>query len=92
MPAFVYKGPNAVKVGKVPGVWGRNLLANRIYSCPVVFLEPYVANSIEAYQHIQMGNYQGEKLVLGKRKKSIVEEYAESVFLGLKNIYGKSNL
>ena len=37
LPAFVYKGPNAVKVGKVPGVWGRNLLANRIYSCPVVF-------------------------------------------------------
>ena len=92
LPAFVYKGPNAVKVGKVPGVWGRNLLANRIYSCPVVFLEPYVANSIEAYQHIQMGNYQGEKLVLGKLKKSIVEEYAESVFLGLKNIYGQSNL
>ena len=53
LPAFSYKGPNALKVGDVPGVWARNLLANRIYHCPVIFLEPYVANSHSAYELIQ---------------------------------------
>ena len=83
MPAFSYKGPNALKVGDVDGVWARNLLANRIYQCPVVFLEPYVANSRETYERIQLGNYDGEKNIGGEMKHSIVEEYAESVFQGL---------
>jgi len=51
--AFSYKGPNALKIGEVPGVWARNLLANRKYRCPVVFLEPYVANSLAVYPRIQ---------------------------------------
>lgn len=83
MPAFSYKGPNALKVGDVDGVWARNLLANRIYQCPVVFLEPYVANSKETYERIQLGNYDGEKNIGGEMKHSLVEEYAESVFQGL---------
>jgi len=83
MPAFSYKGPNALKVGDVDGVWARNLLANRIYQCPVVFLEPYVANSKETYELIQLGNYDGEKNIGGEMKHSLVEEYAESVFQGL---------
>ena len=83
MPAFSYKGPNALKVGDVDGVWARNLLANRIYQCPVVFLEPYVANSRETYERIQLGNYDGEKNIGGEMKHSLVEEYAESVFQGL---------
>ena len=53
LPAFVYKGPNALKIGKVDGVWARNLLANRIYPGPVIFLEPYVANSVEVYHRLR---------------------------------------
>ena len=87
LPAFKYKGPNAVKVGNVEGVWGRNLLANRVYLCPVIFLEPYVANSVDAYKHILMGDYTGRKMVSGKLRTSLVEEYAESVFLGIQNSY-----
>ena len=83
MPAFSYKGPNALKVGDVNGVWARNLLANRIYQCPVVFLEPYVANSKETYERIQLGNYQGRKMIYGDLKLSLVEEYADIVFRGL---------
>ena len=37
LPAFAYKGPNALKIGDVEGVWARNLLANRIYEAPVIF-------------------------------------------------------
>jgi len=91
LPAFAYKGPNAVKVGNVEGVWGRNLLANRIYLCPVIFLEPYVANSVNAYKHILMGDYTGRKMVSGKLRTSLVEEYAESVFLGIQDSYPFKN-
>ena len=84
LPIFNYKGPNALKVGNVPGVWARNLIANRIYHCPVVFLEPYVANSHDAYERIMLGNYKGKKKINGKWKESLVEEYADSVFLGIK--------
>ena len=66
LPAFNYKGPNALKVGEVKGVWARNLLANRIYRCPVVFLEPYIANSKDAYERIQLGNYKGENESQGR--------------------------
>jgi N-acetylmuramoyl-L-alanine amidase len=83
LPAFSYKGPNALKVGEVKGVWARNLLANRIYRCPVVFLEPYIANSKEAYERIQLGNYKGKMQVRGELKLSLVEEYAEAVYQGI---------
>ena len=83
LPAFRYHGPNAVKVGSVPGVWGRNLLANRIYRCPVVFLEPYVANSKQVYSRIQMGDYHGHRLIGGRKVLSLVEEYAQAVVAGL---------
>lgn len=83
LPAFRYHGPNAVKVGKVDGVWGRNLLANRIYRCPVVFLEPYVANSRQAYSRIKLGNYKGLRLVEEEARVSLIEEYAQTVLSGL---------
>ena len=90
LPAFSYKGPNALKVGEVKGVWARNLLANRIYRCPVVFLEPYIANSKEVHERIQLGNYNGEKQVRGELKLSLVEEYAESVFQGIRDSFSES--
>ena len=78
--AFSYKGPNALKIGEVPGVWARNLLANRKYRCPVVFLEPYVANSLAVYPRIQ--NWlQGKK----GGDDCLIKEYASAVLLGLKN-------
>ncbi len=84
MPTFSYKGPNALKVGNVPGVWARNLLANRIYRCPVVFLEPYVANSKSTYPRIQ--NW---LLGIGEEENSLIEEYAQAVLLGLENYFNK---
>ena len=83
LPAFAYKGPNAIKVGKMEGVWGRNLIANRLYECPVVFLEPYIANSKEVFSRIQSGDYEGAKMVAGKLRVSLVEEYVDAVVAGL---------
>jgi len=78
LPAFSYKGPNALKLGDVEGVWARNLLANRKYHAPVVFLEPYVANSQSAYQRIQRYLSGG-----GGDPDCLVEEYVDAVLRGL---------
>ena len=83
LPAFAYKGPNALKIGEVEGVWARNLLANRIYEAPVVFLEPYIANSEEVYQCIQKVNSDDGGNNDNQRGKSIVKEYVDAVLLGL---------
>jgi hypothetical protein len=85
LPTFSYKGPNALKIGDVPGVWARNLLANRSYFCPVVFLEPYVANSQSSYPRIQkwLENGSGED-------PSIITEYADAVMLGLESFIRES--
>ncbi|MFP6854144.1 MAG: hypothetical protein VB980_00065, partial [Opitutales bacterium] len=83
LPPFSYEGPNAVKVGEVPGVWARNLIANRLYACPVVFLEPYVANSKDVFARIRAGDYEGTKNVAGKLRVSLVEEYVDAIVAGL---------
>ena len=56
--------PECTKDWEVPGVWARNLLANRIYGCPVVFLEPYIANSLATYPRAQnwISGKRGEEL------------------------------
>jgi len=88
LPRFIYRGKNAVAVGKSGWVWARNLLANRLYECPVIFLEPYVMNNKEVYARIQAGDYEGEMEVVGKKRKSIFREYADAVVAGLKAYYG----
>ena len=83
LPAFAYKGPNALKVGKVEGVWARNLLANRIYEAPVIFLEPYIANSEEVYKRIQGAGSDHHDTNEGQSRKSLIKEYVDAVVLGL---------
>ena len=89
LPAFAYKGPNALKIGEVEGVWARNLLANRIYEAPVVFLEPYIANSETVYQRIKMGDLDGQKKTGQQTKISLVREYADAVVFGLEQTSNK---
>ncbi len=73
--------------GPANGVWARNLLANRIYQCPVIFLEPYVMNNKEVHERFQLGDYSGVKPINGVDKKSIYREYADAVLLALKEYY-----
>jgi hypothetical protein len=83
LPPYTYPGGNAVPVNDNPYVWARNLLANRLYRCPVVFLEPYVMNSQEVWERVQAGDYEGERLVAGSMRKSLTREYADAVADGL---------
>ena len=75
LPAFSYRGPNALKIGKVEGVWARNLLANRLYRCPVVFWSH--APVERGLQRIIAGNYKGTASSRAKRSP-LLDEYAPS--------------
>jgi len=90
LPPYRYPTPNARPVGATPFVWARNLLANRLYRAPVVFLEPYVMNSEELWARVQAGEYDGERLVAGVRRKDLFREYADAVAVGLAEYYGKA--
>ena len=87
LPAFKYGGSNARQVGKSDYVFARNLLATRLYQCPVVFFEPYVMNNRLVHDRIREGDYLGERTINGVRCKSIFREYADGVVEGLKRHY-----
>jgi N-acetylmuramoyl-L-alanine amidase len=87
LPPYQYTTPNARQVGSSPYVWARNLLANRLYRAPVVFLEPYVMNSDELWARVQVGEYEGERLVAGAKRKNLLREYADAVAAGLADYY-----
>jgi hypothetical protein len=87
LPAYVYKGENAVLAGPDPYVWERNLLANRIDQCPVLYIEPYVMNSPGVFARIQAGDYEGTREIDGVPRPSIFREYAGAVAEGLENYY-----
>jgi hypothetical protein len=77
------------KVGSSGYVYARNLLATRLYRCPVVYCEPYVMNGKETFERIQAGDYEGTKEINGVQRKSIFREYADSVAEGLKEYYSE---
>ena len=89
LPPYTYAGSNAVKVSDSPYIWGRNLLANRLFRSPTVYLEPYVMNSRAVHDRIQAGDYDGVRTFDGVKRKSIFREYADSVVAGLVNYYSE---
>src|SRR6266487_947826 len=91
LPAYEYPTSNTVtKVGSTGYVYARNLLATRLYRCPVVYCEPYVMNSNDAFARIQAEDYDGIRSVNGVDRKSIFREYADSVADGLAAYYRKA--
>jgi N-acetylmuramoyl-L-alanine amidase len=92
LPPYPYE-PQSTRARNVKGhpyLWARNLLANRLYDCPVIFFEPYVMNSREVYERIQVGDYPGRAEVAGKMRKSIYREYADALVEGLLQFYQKN--
>jgi len=89
LPPYIYRSPNAVPIEGDPYIWGRNLLANRLFECPVVYLEPYVMNSREVFARIQAGDYQGRRNFGGVMRESIYREYVDSIVAGLVAYYSK---
>ena len=91
LPPFQYPTTlTTTKVGTSGYVYARNLLATRLYRCPVVYCEPYVMNSKDGFARIQAGDYEGTKEIDGVARKSIFREYADSVAEGLREYYSKT--
>ncbi|MGH7984186.1 MAG: hypothetical protein ACREFF_13755 [Candidatus Udaeobacter sp.] len=91
LPPYEYPTTNTTtKVGTTGYVYARNLLATRLYRCPVVYCEPYVMNSKDVFARIQAGDYDGMRNVNGVERKSIFREYADSVVEGLVDYYSKA--
>jgi hypothetical protein len=83
LPPYIYATPNARPVGSSGYVWARNLLANRLYECPVIYIEPYVMNNEEVFARIQAGEYEGLRNFGGVMHQNIYDEYVTGVVNGL---------
>lgn len=91
LPAYQYPTTQTTtKVGSTGYVYARNLLATRLYRCPVVYCEPYVMNSKDAFARIEAGDYEGTRNVNGVERKSIFREYVDSVADGVTNYYRRA--
>jgi hypothetical protein len=91
LPPYQYPTTlTTTKVGTSGYVYARNLLATRLYRCPVVYCEPYVMNSKDGFARIEAGDYDGIKEINGVQRKSIFREYADSVAEGLREYYSKA--
>lgn len=92
LPPFTYPAGslNALPVGGHPYLWARNLLANRLYDCPVIFMEPYVMNSTGDHARMLAGDYEDLREVNGKPQISIFREYAEALAEGLARHYSRT--
>jgi len=87
LPAYEYTTDNVTKAGTSGYVYARNLVATRLYRCPVVYYEPYVMNSNEVFARIQAGDYEGTRTINGAEHPSIYQEYADGVVKGLVEYY-----
>ncbi len=84
MTPETYANWSAVKkIGSVPGVFARNLLANRSFPGPVIFIEGPYMNARDAYPWLIAGDYEGTKEINGVAKPSIFREMADAVVAGV---------
>ena len=92
LPPYAYRTSAAVRVNANPYVWARNLLANRLFACPVIYIEPYVMNNRLVFERIQAGDYEGVRDFGGVMRKSIFREYADAVAEGVLAYYSRRSL
>lgn len=83
LPPYVYGGGNAYSLDIEKYVFARNLLANRVFDCPVVYLEPWQANSVEVYRWAAAGDYEGTREIGGISRRSLPAVYADFVVQGV---------
>jgi hypothetical protein len=87
LPPYEYTKDIVTKVGTSGYVYARNLVATRLYQCPVVYFEPYVMNSSDVFARIQAGDYEGTRPINGVERPSIYREYVDGVADGLVEYY-----
>lgn len=92
LPAFQYTlpRPGVLAVPGEPYLWCRNLLANCLYSGPVIYTEPFNMSNALTARRLTMGDYEGTRTFGKTPYPSIYREYADSVAEGLKTYYLKN--
>jgi N-acetylmuramoyl-L-alanine amidase len=86
LPPYQYNAPNGIVADPSGYLWARNLLANRLYQCPVIYIECYVMNSRSFFQRFVAGEYPGLREFDGVLRPNIFQEYANGIVEGLKSI------
>lgn len=92
LPPYRYESASAIRVDSNPYIWARNLLANRLFLCPTVYVEPYVMNSRTVFERVQAGDYKGTRSIAGTLRPSIYREYADAVADGILAYYSNRPL
>jgi len=88
LPPSEYNGKNAVRLaGATPYLWARNLMLLRSVECPVVLLEPFLANSVSGYARLQQ-SIEIRKAGGQPGKDDLLVRYADAVVEGLLRVYG----
>ena len=83
-PPENYEGSGyASASGVSPYVWHRNLIANRLFRGPVIFVEGPYMNDRTTYGWIQAGEYEGTRNIGGRERQNIFREYADRVADGV---------
>ena len=77
----------AVRAGSNPYVWARNLLANRLFDGPTIFVEGPYMNDHATFARMQAGDYVGEREIGGKIVRSLHREFAEFIAQGVIHYY-----
>ena len=94
--------PEPTRVTANPYIVPRNLIANRLYRGPVLYLEPYYQNNADVYARLLAGDYDGEREIVSlgsdghpvaesesKKYRSIYREYADAVAQSLIEFYSE---
>ncbi|MEM6820579.1 MAG: N-acetylmuramoyl-L-alanine amidase [Verrucomicrobiota bacterium] len=79
----------AYQVSESPYVWSRNVVANRTFPGPVIFVEGPYMNDKETFYRLIAGDYDGIRTIRGKTYRSIFREFADGVADGLIDYYRK---
>jgi N-acetylmuramoyl-L-alanine amidase len=77
----------AAKAGDHPYVWARNLIANRLFDGPTIFIEGPYMNDRATFARMQAGDYEGERLIQGRSVRSIHREFADFIAQGVISHY-----
>ena len=73
--------------GVSPYLWYRNLIANRLFHGPVIFVEGPYMNDRTSYSWIQAGEYEGTRRIGGVMRENIFREYADRVADGVIGLF-----
>lgn len=88
IPPETYTGwPAANRISDSPYVWSRNLIANRLFPGPVVFVEGPYMNDRMTYSRLLAGDYEGTRIIDGKAQPSIFLEFAKIIYEGVLTYY-----